>query len=86
LIKGSYAFDYNLNINTNKNGQLEFTMESIKKQTQMKVPRAFPIRSLPLIRDQMAKLLAEHDGTQQIGLPPTPLPKWILEEDGWHFL
>jgi hypothetical protein len=39
-----------------------------------------PVRLLPLLRDRIAKMLVEFDGTEQIGPPPSPLPKWILEE------
>jgi len=75
LINGCHSLDYKLEISTNKiYGDLEFIIISIGKQTKKKVPRAFPIRVLPLLRDGMAKLLVEFDGTQQIG--PSTIPKW----------
>ena len=41
-----------------------------------------PIRLFPSLRNEMAKMLVEFDGTKQIELPPSTLPKWILEEEG----
>jgi hypothetical protein len=80
LIKGGLFYNYKLEISPNKKYcQLAFVMIAIEKQSGKRIPMSVPIRLFPLIRDRMAKLLVEFDGTQQIEPPPS-LPKWILED------
>jgi len=59
-------------------------MESITTVADpMHIPKDLylSVRLLPLMRDKMAKILMEFDGTEQIGPPPSPFPKWILEAE-----
>jgi hypothetical protein len=61
--------------------QFCFEMETIKTEAmpEHKPKLIFiPIHLLPFLRDQMAKMLVEFDGTEEIGPHPT-LPKWIKE-------
>jgi hypothetical protein len=86
VIKGSLPYDYKVGIGASKkDGPLEFTMETNGKNAQIKASKLFlPIQLLPLVRDRMAKLLLEFDGTQQIGPIQSSLPKW-MEENGLYF-
>jgi hypothetical protein len=79
-------YDYRLGIRPNQNGQLEFTIESIATAADPKhLPKIvfMPIQLLPSLRNVMAKMLTEFDGTQQIGPAPSPLPKWMFEESNF---
>jgi hypothetical protein len=78
-------YDYRLGTGQNEDGHLEFRMESISKSANPshKPKKLFmPIQLLPLLRDRMAKMLKEFDGIEEIGPTPSPLPKWVLEEEG----
>jgi hypothetical protein len=60
------------------NGQFDFTIETVTTEiTPRHLPKFLfiPIQLLPSLRNIMAKMLTDFDGSQLIG-PIPPLPKW----------
>ena len=78
MVNGGLFYDYKLGICPFKN-QFDFVIQTMPANPEHKPERMFiPFRLLPLMRDKMAKMLAEFDGSEEIK-PLPPIPKWITE-------
>ena len=68
-------FNFALAIQSSRDGSFQFKMQAAgqgKKQRFM----ILPFRALPQMRERLAKILAEHDGSRQIGPAPTIPRGW----------
>ena len=78
-LKGEF-FEFELDVCQLRNNKYAFT--SAAKNADRMVNRKrmlnLPIRTLPILRQTMAEMLAEHDGSRQLG-PCPELPEWIMQ-------
>jgi hypothetical protein len=83
IVAGGQLFDgrhYNFKLSAchQKGDQWHFEIRSVptlEKHKHMEQQMYFPLWALPWLRQQMVKMLAEHDGSERIDEMPT-VPEW----------
>lgn len=88
MVTGGINYDYKLEFfKSLYNNQLQFRICITTIPPNVNLPDrpkrlSLAIELLPSLRNRIAEMLAEIDGTQEIGPIPSPLPKWIPAENG----
>jgi hypothetical protein len=77
-VSGTRKYSFKLSAWHQKGDQWHFCIQSVHTSEEPKEPFCFPFSAFPWLRQQMVKILAEHDGRKQIDEMPT-IPDWAKQ-------
>jgi hypothetical protein len=80
LVEDSQPYSFKLSVVWHqKEGQWHLYIQSVQTSEKHKKKEVhFPLWALPQMRQQMATMLEEHDGTERIDEMPT-IPEWATQ-------
>jgi hypothetical protein len=80
MVEGGIFYDFQLLVLWSKRGQQwDLKIRSVKTVKDHNEKRVqIPLWTLPLLRQKIAEILEEHDGTQHIDQMPT-MPEWATQ-------